>query len=374
MKKNICIAIIISFFTISLQAYPKIYSSLNEELANFSSNCNTIQNSNIFPMSIQEQCERYSANLNDTFNYGEKLEEDPDALRKGSRSYLIKLREIEQDKSKLIFELVKLKKQAMKETNHKLYTSIIGIIDVNEIDYAYMRQHKNIYAENPIYQKQEAQKKMIKSNERLRRKEQLRLDRLDIEIATNIETAKNCEDLVLQLHDKASFDYKTKYELLENEYNQTLQTNFNIDQNKTTNYKNNEWAKSCILNKNPRIPDECFQSCRNVLSWKEKKQVEYEYIVSVYDDVFGAKECSPFTNPLNQHFPQQVTGAIDASGGPNGWVVSTSIRLTNKKRINVDITKNNSIYAPQAYFEKERGACSGALIPVSEEEYKRLTY
>ncbi len=88
--------------------------------------------------------------------------------------------------------------------------------------------------------------------------------------------------------------------------------------------------------------------------------------------MFGAKECSPFTNIFNKPFPQRVTGAIDATGGPNGWVLVVSARIGTEKIINVDIEKNG-LYAPSAYFEKERGACSRPLIPVSVEEYKRLT-
>ncbi len=234
------ISIVISLFTVSLQAYPKIYSSLNKELADFSINCKIIQNSTMFPISIQNQCERYTTNLKIVFSYGEKMEQDLDALKKGSKSYLIKLREMEKFKSKLTFELVKLKREAMKEDNHKLYNSIIGMIDVNENDYSYMQQHKRIYSKNPVYQKQEAQKKIIRRNEALSRKKQLQQDRLTLAVASNIKTAISCEALVLQLHDKASSDYKKKYKTLENEYSVTLQTNLNVDQNKTTNYEDNE--------------------------------------------------------------------------------------------------------------------------------------
>ena len=37
------------------------------------------------------------------------------------------------------------------------------------------------------------------------------------------------------------------------------------------------------------------------------------------------------------------------------------------------MTKDNTLYTPSAYFQKERGACSGPLVPVSAEEYDRLT-
>jgi len=372
MNKNIFMLIVISFFVVSLQAHPKIYNSLNEELANFSSNCQTIQSSKIFPTKIQRECKYYVTELNAAFSYGEKLEEDLDALKKNSKSYLIKIRDMEKLKSKLTFELVKLKRDAMKENNHKLYSSIVGMIKADENDYSYMQQHKRVYAKNPVYQKQEAKKETIRSSKALLRKEQLQKEQLAIAIATNIETAKSCEALILQLHDKASFKDREKYKILESEYSLTLQTNFNVDQNKTRNYKDNEWASTCIANKNPRVPEECFRSCRDVLSWREKDQVEYDNIVSVYDDVFGAKECSPFTNPMNEHFPQITTGTLDVSNQSiKGWVMSFSAPM-NSKTINIDIS-DNTLYAPNAYFEKERGACSGPLVPVSEEEYDRLT-
>ena len=368
MNKNIFILIVIGFFVVSLQAYPKIYSSLNEELANFSSSCQTIQSSKIFPTKIQRECTNYVTELNTVFSYGEKLEEDLDALKKNSKSYLIKIKDMEKLKSKLTFELVKLKREAMKENNHKLYSSIVGMIKADENDYSYMQQHKRVYAESSVYQKQEAQKERERRSEALIRKEQLQKERLLISIATNIETAKSCEALILQLHDKVPFKDREKYKILANEYGLTLQTNFNVDQNKTRNYKDNEWAKACIANKNPRVPEECFLSCRDVLSWREKDQVEYEDIVSVYDDVFGAKECPPFMNIFNRPFPQKVTGPIDGSV-INGWVVQIGA-VMNKKTMSFE---DNTLYAPDAYFQKERGACSGPLIPVSPKEYRRLT-
>lgn len=285
---------------------------------------------------------------------------------------MTKLRELEKFKSKLTFELVKLKREAMKENNHKLYSSIISMLNVNEIDYVYMQQHKKVYAKHDSYKKQEAQKKAIQRNKLYARQEQLQRENLAIAVATNMQTANSCQALVLQLHDKASSNDKKKYKILEEEYSLTLQTNFHVDQNKTISYKDNEWAKSCVVNKSPRVPEACFESCRDVLSWREKDATEYEYIVSVYDDVFGAKECSPFTNPINEHFPQKMNRTIDVSNqAVKGWVMSFSFQM-NSPIINIDAQKDG-LYAPSAYFEKERGACSGPLIPASQEEYERLT-
>lgn len=150
---------IILFFTILLQAAPKAFISLGDELELLQKDCKVYQDSSLISEKVKKKCKEFDVKLDAAFAIGYKLDPDidSDSLNESKlNQYLDLLHNAEADQ-KIIMQLVHSEiSKARKQNNTDYYTQLIKAKHVkldSTKDYKFMNSHKEIFAKNPQYAK-----------------------------------------------------------------------------------------------------------------------------------------------------------------------------------------------------------------------------
>ena len=142
--------------TVLLQATPKAFDSLGNELEAFKGDCQTIQKITKIPVAIQKACKNYQLQLNKAFDTGYKLDpsvEQENVNEKKAYQYLTMLRHLDKGKEKIL-KLVDVEVQkARKESNFNYYGALISNekVKLYHSDYAFMGKHKKHFSNNARY-------------------------------------------------------------------------------------------------------------------------------------------------------------------------------------------------------------------------------
>lgn len=142
--------------TALLQAAPKVFNSLGNELELFQKDCQTFQKISMISAEIQKECNAFDLQANNAFKTGYKLDTyvDSDYINeKALNRYLSLLRNLDNRKEKILGLVYVETRNARKENNFSYYGGLITNYKVKlyDSDYEFMGEHKKIFSTNPRY-------------------------------------------------------------------------------------------------------------------------------------------------------------------------------------------------------------------------------
>jgi len=142
--------------TALLQAAPKVFNSLGNELELFQKDCQTFQKISMISSEIQKECNTFNLQANNAFKTGYKLDTyvDSDYINeKALDRYLSLLRHLDNRKEKILGLVYVETRKARKEDNFSYYGELIANHNVKlyNSDYEFMGEHKKIFRKNPRY-------------------------------------------------------------------------------------------------------------------------------------------------------------------------------------------------------------------------------
>ena len=146
---------LILFSTLILQASPKVFNSLGNELESFQGDCKGYQEISSLPKKVKKQCDLFNSKVNSAFKVGYKLNPyaDSDISEKKLNTYLSLLRELEGRKKNILNLVYSEAKKAQKQSNTKYYSQLIEnhILKLYSSDYEFMKKNQNIFSKNARY-------------------------------------------------------------------------------------------------------------------------------------------------------------------------------------------------------------------------------
>ncbi len=147
---------LIFFSTVLIQASPKTFSSLGDELEIFQEDCKIFQKISPLPTKIKNKCNTFQFQANKSFKVGYKLDPDFDndiINEKKLNKYLSLLRNLDKKKENILELVYSEATKARKLNNFKYYSQLIAIerIKLYSIDYEFMEKNKDIFEKNSRY-------------------------------------------------------------------------------------------------------------------------------------------------------------------------------------------------------------------------------
>ena len=142
--------------TVLLQAAPKAFDSLGNELEEFKEDCQTFQKITNISAEIDEACNKYQLQLNKAFDAGYRLDpsvEQESVNEKELLNYLSKLRHLEKRKAKILGLLYAEARKARQQSNFNYYGELIKNYRVSlyNSDYEFLGKHKNHFSKHARY-------------------------------------------------------------------------------------------------------------------------------------------------------------------------------------------------------------------------------
>jgi len=146
----------ILLLTVLLQASPKTFDSLGNELEVFQKDCEIFQEISSLPAKIKKQCNLFNSKLHSAFKIGYKLDPyiDSDNINeKKLNKYLSLLRKLEESKENILESIYMETTKARKHKNIKYYSQLIknNNIKLYSIDYDFMKKNIALFANNERY-------------------------------------------------------------------------------------------------------------------------------------------------------------------------------------------------------------------------------
>lgn len=144
------------FTTLLLQASPKAFDSLGNEMEAFQKDCKTYRTISSLPTKIKKKCIVFNSEANNTFKFGYELDPyiDSDNIsEKKLNKYLGLLRNLEKSKDNILRLIYSEAKEAREQNNIKYYSQLIAYdkIKLYSSDYEFMEKNKDIFAKNKRY-------------------------------------------------------------------------------------------------------------------------------------------------------------------------------------------------------------------------------
>ncbi len=147
---------LILFSTVLLQASPKVFNSLGNELETFKNDCKVFQKTSIIPIKIKKKCKIFNSQTTKAFKVGYKLDPyiDSDNIsEKKLNRYLGLLRNLDKSKENILNLMYSEAKKARKQNNIKKYIQLIENhkIRLYSSDYEFMGENKDVFEKNERY-------------------------------------------------------------------------------------------------------------------------------------------------------------------------------------------------------------------------------
>ncbi len=147
---------LVLFSTLLLQASPKAFNSLGNELESFKKDCKIYLNMSSLPTKIKKQCKIFNSKINSAFKVGYELDlyvEKNNINEKKLNKYLDLLRNLDKNKENILHLIYREAQQARKQNNIEYYSQLIvnDKIKLYPSDYQYMEENKDIFAQNKRY-------------------------------------------------------------------------------------------------------------------------------------------------------------------------------------------------------------------------------
>lgn len=144
------------FSTLVLQAAPKAFDSLGNELEEFRGDCQSFQKITDLSTQIYNACNDYRLKLTEAFDIGYRLDpsvEQQNANEKALQRYLSKLRILDKQREKILGLLYIEARKARNEGNLNYYGALIENYKVSlyDSDYAFLGKHKKEFGTHPRY-------------------------------------------------------------------------------------------------------------------------------------------------------------------------------------------------------------------------------
>ena len=142
--------------TALLQASPKIFNSLSNELEEFQTDCKTFQKISLLPVENKEECNTFYIQLNKTLEIGYKLDTYVDSVNIDERAldgYLKLLRNLDKRKENILGHIYEEASKARKENNFSYYRQLIANdkVELYGSDYEFMEENIKIFSKNARY-------------------------------------------------------------------------------------------------------------------------------------------------------------------------------------------------------------------------------
>ena len=142
--------------TVFIQASPKAFDSLGNELEVFQKDCTTYQKVSSLPAKIKKKCKNFNSQTNKAFKVGYKLDPyiDSDNIsKKKLNRYLALLRKLDKRKEDILNLIYSEAKKARTQNNTKYYSQLIvnDKIKLYSSDYEFMEKNKSIFGQNKRY-------------------------------------------------------------------------------------------------------------------------------------------------------------------------------------------------------------------------------
>ncbi|MCW8821055.1 MAG: hypothetical protein OQK45_02420 [Sulfurovum sp.] len=139
--------------TALLQAGPKVFNSLGNELEAFQKDCKRFQKISMIPVEIKEECNTFYIQLNKAFEIGYKLDTYVDSDNINERAldrYLILLRQLDKRKENILGHIYTEASKARKENNFTYYRQLIANdkVELYASDYEFMKENIKIFSKN----------------------------------------------------------------------------------------------------------------------------------------------------------------------------------------------------------------------------------
>ncbi len=164
--------------TVLIQASPKAFDSLGNNLEAFQEECKSYKKITSLPAKIKTKCKIFNAQVNSAFKVGYQLDPyiDSDNMNvKKFDKYLTLLRKLDKNKEDILDLMYSEITKARKRNNPKYYSQLVANdkIRLYSVDYKYMGENKNIFGKNERYIShikylealEEAQQATIKQND-----------------------------------------------------------------------------------------------------------------------------------------------------------------------------------------------------------------
>ncbi len=147
---------LILFSTVLLQASPKIFNSLGNELEAFQEDCKVFQETSVIPVKIKKKCKTFNSQITKAFKVGYKLDPyiDSDNIsEKKLNKYLGLLRNLDSSKENILNLMYSEAKKARKQNDIKNYSQLIENhkIKLYSSDYEFMENNKDSFVKNERY-------------------------------------------------------------------------------------------------------------------------------------------------------------------------------------------------------------------------------
>lgn len=149
--------LILALFSITLlQASPKSFDSLGNELEAFKKDCKAYENVSSLPTKIKKKCKNFNAQTDKAFKVGYKLDaySDSDNIsEKKLNTYLALLRKLDTQKNDISSLIYSEIKKARKQNDIKYYSKLIenSNIKLYSTDYEFMEKNIDIFTKNKRY-------------------------------------------------------------------------------------------------------------------------------------------------------------------------------------------------------------------------------
>ncbi len=143
------------FLTLLLQASPKVFNSLGNDLESFQEDCKVYQKISSLPSKIKKKCKVFNSKVNSAFKVGYKLDSyiDSDISEKKLNNYLTLLHKLDERKENILNLMYSEAKKARKQNNTKYYSQVIenDILRLYSSDYTFMEKNIDVYSKNKRY-------------------------------------------------------------------------------------------------------------------------------------------------------------------------------------------------------------------------------
>ncbi len=139
--------------TALLQAAPKVFNSLGNELESFQADCKTFQKISLLPVEVKEECNTFYIQLNKALEIGYKLDTHVDNDNMNERAldgYLTLLRHIDKRKENILGHIYTEASKARKENDFSYYRQLIANdkVELYASDYEFMKENIKIFSKN----------------------------------------------------------------------------------------------------------------------------------------------------------------------------------------------------------------------------------
>lgn len=139
--------------TALLQASPKVFNSLGNELEAFQADCKTFQKISLIPVEIKEECNEFYIQLNKALEIGYRLDTyvDSDTINERALDgYLALLRYLDKRKERILGNIYTEVSKARKENNFSYYRQLIANdkVELYASDYEFMKENIKIFSKN----------------------------------------------------------------------------------------------------------------------------------------------------------------------------------------------------------------------------------